>query len=277
MSIVTGYKTIINSVSRDLGYCFLPGNSGITTGFKMLDGGSYVDIGTKFAAGTTTGTTTITTGYKRPTDGKDLGELFASALPGLSFRGYPGTNSTFIWYINPSFTTALSFFSNTSFTRSGTVTTITNGYATNNDFLTLLGGAGQSATTNSAVSLRGYFKAAVTGRYSFVLGATDNAPNGAGATGNDDVCVFWFGTVGQTFENLLSTATLDNAKRKNNYNVAFTETVYTTPDLTAGSYYPMMLNWGNSSNATLFLGFIQSAAPVRSSAWLWDGTGYYFN
>lgn len=268
MSIVTGYK---NSAGTDLGSLFLPGTNTQTTGYKNS---ANVDIGTLFISGDSG----LTTGYKRTSDNKDLGALFASALPGLKFLGYPGTNTTFIYYSTPSFTTCLSFFSSTTPTRSGTVTTITNGYGTANDFLTLLGAPGQDATTNSAVSFRGYFRPAVTGRHSFVFGATTNAPNGSGATGNDDVCVFWFGTAGETFDNLLANATEGNAKIKNNYNVPFANTVYTTPsNLTANQYYPMMLNWGNSSNAALFLGFIQSAAPTVSSAWIWNGTGYYFN
>lgn len=87
MSIVTGYK---DASGRDLGLLFLPGTNTQTTGYKMIEGGSYVDIGTKFA----TGTTGITTGYKNPS-GTDLGTLFAAnwttISDGSSLTGWTNT------------------------------------------------------------------------------------------------------------------------------------------------------------------------------------------
>lgn len=87
MSIVTGYK---DASGRDLGLLFFPGANTKNTGYKMLESGLYVDIGTKFA----TGTSGITTGYKDPS-GNDLGTLFAAnwtvISDGTSLTGWANT------------------------------------------------------------------------------------------------------------------------------------------------------------------------------------------
>jgi len=90
----TGY--LVGGV--DISNMFQPGNSGITTGYKIKGG---ADLGTLFAAYTTGGTKSILTGYNVTGKG-DLNSIFApvSVIPFTTTNLYYNLNSTPIYTYN---------------------------------------------------------------------------------------------------------------------------------------------------------------------------------
>lgn len=181
---------------------------------------------------------------------------------GLVYNSYTNNTGTysFNWASNNSYVNCLSFFSNNnSIYQTGISTTI------NNNFSTFFG----SSTTYTAATFSGYFRPNVTGAWSFLLGNTTGS-------GNDDLSVIWIGRAGQTVTNLRESAT------ESNYTFATNSTVTALPvctvTMTAGSFYPIIFNWGQYTGSEVFvLGFAQTGKPSSTTSWIYDGTNYYYS
>lgn len=186
---------------------------------------------------------------------------------GLKLLSY-ANNSTFN---NESL--ALSFFSGKtpSFT-GGTIKTI-NFYIGSNNWsnldsiptsFTYTNFYGTPLPQNNAVSIFGYFLATTSGNWTFTLGA-----NGLS---NDDVSSFWIGSEGQTIESLKASATISNVSKSVKSNTGIANSNYSVV-LTGGSYYPILLNWGQTGGgAVLGLGITPPGGTLT-----YDGTPYFFN
>lgn len=183
---------------------------------------------------------------------------------GLKYKAY--TNNTtgnaysYNWDVNGSYTHCATFFTNNTPYGTGTVTTINNTY-------TIFGGQ----TSSIAATYYGYFKPNSSGVWSFMLGSTSLA--------DDDLANLWIGSANQTIASLQSSATDTNYQKGVNYTVlGVANYSYTTSGLNAGTFYPIMFNWGqNSGGTTMYLYFCQTSNPTSGSSWISDMTGYFYN
>lgn len=185
---------------------------------------------------------------------------------GLYYKGY--TNNTtsnsypYNWDQNKSYANSVSFFNNNTAAYTGTTNQI------NANYSSFVG----NSTSNTAISFYGYFKPNVTGIWTFLFGNTTLPP--------DDLATFWIGTAGQTTTSLRASATNSNYQKGSNYQTSgITNWAYTTPSsLTSGLYYPIMMNWGqNTGGQQLYLQFAQVSTATTGTAWINNGSGYYYN
>lgn len=132
-----------------------------------------------------------------------------------------------------------------------------------------------SNSNAAAVTFYGYFKPNSTSSWSFSLYPA------SGSLPNDDISTLWIGSAGQTISNLKSNASLSvyNASTNTNgYRVRNTysdsvSTATTTILLTQDLYYPILMNWGQTSGGqVLGLAFKNSSGSYST-----NGSGYYYN
>jgi len=113
--------------------------------------------------------------------------------------------------------------------------------------------------------ISGYFKPNVTGSWSFQLGIP-------GSLSNDDISIFWIddgANVNGTTTHWPPTDT--NYNYLQNYQLPIASAIYTTT-LTAGVYYPIQLNWGQSVGGSV-LGFYFKAP---GGSFVSNGSGFFF-
>jgi len=183
---------------------------------------------------------------------------------------------------SPGISNCLSFFVNsTNLVQTGYATQIADNYST---FL----GAGYNGSS-SAITFYGYFKPAVTGIYTFILGNASTNKSAVYATyaSNDDCTVFWFGTTaGMSISTFKSGLTESNYTKAVNYthiasnssSVNISPMTWTSPSLTAGQFYPLVFNWAQTSGGqVMFLQFISGTISTPSSSVITDGIGYFFS
>lgn len=178
------------------------------------------------------------------------GNMFASPgyNTGLQYYGY-FNNTGFNNYNSP---TNFSIFSGKSNT-TGVVTTIQNSNNTNSLYSTY----GFSSNQYIALKFSGYFVPNITGTWKFLIGDTGtNLPN-------DDLCYLWIG-------NNANSPTPSNALGMCYYYSSFSS-CYLSINLTAGTYYPLLMYWGQSWG-----GFVVSLGIVLPNGTItYDGTEYF--
>jgi hypothetical protein len=195
---------------------------------------------------------------------------------GLYYKGYTNNTGTYIYGVVNSvnrYENALLFFSDTNTTKilysQGTTTKITS--------TELINYVGVASTTNgisAAATFYGYFKPNATENWSFILYP-------ASGNSNDDISTLWIGSAGQTIENLKTNASLsayNSSTNPNGYRVRNTyqssvASVSVTISLTQNLYYPILMNWGQTTGGqVLGLAFKNSTGSYST-----NGSGYYYN
>ena len=179
--------------------------------------------------------------------------------PGLIYNSYL-TNTTFVYSGSGPLPSTLEPFATGTPNFTGTVTTV---YAFDPAGMAAyqLTNANTGGFNYFAISLQGYFLAPTTGSYTFVFSdGTDN---------NDDLSFFYIGANAQSpTAGNYQQATVFGASE-----IPFNGTNSYTISLTAGTYYPILLYYGQSFGGYLIsLGF----QLPGSSTTLYDGTGYFF-
>jgi hypothetical protein len=122
---------------------------------------------------------------------------------------------------------------------------------------------------NISLIFKGYFKPDTTGVYKFMFGNIDSKH------GNDDISVFWIDDkkdVNQTTSHWPPSDT--NWNNKSMYNITNpSEWTYESATLTAGTYYPIQLSWGQSWGGS----FLKFSFTTGGNPWRSNGDGFFFS
>jgi hypothetical protein len=195
---------------------------------------------------------------------------------GLYYKGYTNNSGTYVYGVSSGnrYENALLFFTDTNtskiFYSSGTTTNITS-----TELYNYVGVASTTNNVSAAATFYGYFKPNATEYWSFTLYPA------SGTLSNDDISTLWIGTAGQTISNLKTNASLSvyNASTNTNgYRVrnAYSDSVSTATTsilLTQDLYYPILMNWGQTTGGQV-LGL---AFKNLTGSYSTNGSGYYYN
>jgi hypothetical protein len=254
-----------------------------TTSVASIDNSS-VSVATIKASGTSTIIATYS-GNDYYTGGSTASQTLTvqGYTNGLDYKTY-NNNSTdqstssniyFNWRsfsnVNNSVTNCLTFFTtpSKSITKTSTTTIINSCFTIFDD----------AAILNVAATFYGYFKPSISSKYTFVLG------NGRSTNTYtcDDIGVLWFGnTAGQSITDFKSNLTESNYSCVSTiYSTGINNKyhLYTTNDLNANSYYPLVFNYGqgNGNVPQIFLGFQAGEINTLNNNFIFDGTGYFYH
>jgi len=191
---------------------------------------------------------------------------------GLYYKTYTGNNysnnSTYFYGVNNSITynRGISFFSDANTgktqTSSGTTTNIVNSSITTftaND------------TSNCAITFYGYFKPNTSGTWYFKMGTS--------TLSNNDISSLWFGSDGETISSLKTNVTDNNPNKYVTYTTWQTSGGFTdstnaySVSLIADNYYPILMNWGQSSDDQV----LELSFKVSGGSYSTNGSGYFYN
>ena len=119
---------------------------------------------------------------------------------------------------------------------------------------------------NISLIFKGYFKPDTTGTWKFLFGNSSGQPN-------DDISVFWIDDKNNTNE---TTTHWPPSDTNWNFKCVFnsSEWIYETSSLTAGTYYPIQISWGQSWGGSLFK--FNFLGP-NGGPWRTNGDGFFFS